>query len=111
MRLIGKELGLGHANLRVGRTQLLLGFANVRTPLQQCGGEASGHVRGSLVFKVGAGTRNRAGVVSEQKAELVLHHPDLSLEIRNAGGSGVEQRLGGGRFQFGRHAAPQTLVE
>jgi hypothetical protein len=46
-----EKIGFGHADLRVGGTQLLLGFTNVRPPLQQGGRQTGGNLRRNLFFE------------------------------------------------------------
>ena len=46
-----EKIGLGHADLRVGGTQLLFGFADVRPPLQQSGRQTGGNVRRQFAFR------------------------------------------------------------
>jgi hypothetical protein len=61
-----------HAYLRVGRTQLLLGFADVGPPLQQGGRQTGGNLRRYLFFERRISTQNNAGILPEQNAQLIF---------------------------------------
>ena len=89
----GREIRrTGHADLRVGGDDLLLGGLDVRPSLQERGGQAGGNVRRMRLVDQLAPTGDRRRKAPEQNADEVLLLRDPALEDHD-GRAGAEHEL------------------
>src|SRR5579863_6976981 len=93
-RDLGEVSRARYSNLRVGGNQIFFGFPNVRPPFQQ-GRRKSGRDFGSVrLLSELESARDISGIVPQKNTDGIFLLCDLPFEIRNLGGSGVDQLLG-----------------
>src|SRR5499433_3219015 len=106
-----EEQRLRHADLGVGGHQLLLDAEQIRAPLQQRGGQASGHGGHRRLGEEWLAARHGTGIASEQDADLILLGGDLTLDLRDGGGGLGEITLGPRRLHLRSDSELQPVFE
>ena len=109
----GEQIRLGDAHLRVRGHQILFGFAQIGSALQQAGRQPGRRHRrcalaGGCLQRRQRRTQDRIRVVPEQHTELVLCQPDLASQLGQIGLCYRQLPHGCSDIQF-RHGATIVL--
>ena len=107
----GKELGLGDADVGVGRDELLLQLHHVRAPLEEGRRQPGRHGGRDGLGEQRRAARNGGRVLPEERADLVFLRGDLALQLRDGGGRRRQRTLGPRHLQLGLDAELEPVLE